>query len=368
MVPRDPQEPHRVASVLELFFDLVFVIAVSTAGASAHHSIVHEHSIQPIIMYLLAFEFIWWAWTNFSWFASSFDTDDWLYRLLTFVQMLGVLVLAAGIEPMFTAFDCRLAALGYVIMRIALVTQWLRAWLTPHPQAQQAQSQHTQALQTQSQESASPTQHLAQQRAKQSAKLYAIGIFVLQIFWLLWAFAMHPGPLMYIALALLVVAEWAVPAVAEYHGPTLWHPHHITERYGLFTIILLGESLLSSATALLEALHEGEHLGALLTVCLATFIISACLWWIYFWPTHHHAITSFRQVFMYAYSHYIIFASIDALSIGTELIVDYIKGNDAVLALPQLSIRLVYSLPLSVAYYSRTTHVLPNARHFMLCT
>lgn len=117
----------------------------------------------------------------------------------------------------------------------------------------------------------------------------------------------------------------------------------------MFTIILLGESLLSSATALLETLHEGEHLGALLTVCLATFIISACLWWIYFWPTHQHAITSFRQVFTYAYSHYIIFASIGALSIGTELIVDYIKGDNAVLAMPQLGIRLVYCLPVAFA-------------------
>lgn len=117
----------------------------------------------------------------------------------------------------------------------------------------------------------------------------------------------------------------------------------------MFTIILLGESLLSSATALLDALHEGEHLGALLTVCLATFVISACLWWIYFWPTHHHAITSFRQVFTYAYSHYIIFASIGALSIGTELIVDYIKGDNAVLAMPQLGIRLVYCLPVAFA-------------------
>lgn len=64
---------------------------------------------------------------NFTWFATSFDTDDWLYRVLTIVQMGGVLVLAAGIQPMFEHDDFSIVILGYVIMRFAMVTQWLRA-------------------------------------------------------------------------------------------------------------------------------------------------------------------------------------------------------------------------------------------------
>lgn len=128
MLPRDPNEPHRVASTLELFFDLVFVIAVSTLSSVAHHNIDHMPPWQAAVMYLLAFEFIWWAWTNVTWFASSFGADDWLYRVLTFLQMIGVLVLAAGIDPLFTHMDTRLSALGYVIMRLALVPQWVRAW------------------------------------------------------------------------------------------------------------------------------------------------------------------------------------------------------------------------------------------------
>lgn len=64
---------------------------------------------------------------NFTWFASSFDTDDWLYRVLTIVQMGAVLVLAAGIQPMFEHDDFSIVILGYVVMRFARVTQWLRA-------------------------------------------------------------------------------------------------------------------------------------------------------------------------------------------------------------------------------------------------
>ena len=69
---------------------------------------------------------IWWAWINFTWFATSFDTDDWLYRVMTFVQMAGVLVLAAGVHGVMTDGDFRIPVAGYVVMRLALVGQWLR--------------------------------------------------------------------------------------------------------------------------------------------------------------------------------------------------------------------------------------------------
>jgi len=64
---------------------------------------------------------------NFTWFASAFDTDDWLYRVLTIVQMGGVLVLAAGVHDAMVSFDYAVVTWGYVIMRLAMVAQWLRA-------------------------------------------------------------------------------------------------------------------------------------------------------------------------------------------------------------------------------------------------
>ena len=47
---------------------------------------------------------------------------------------------------------------------------------------------------------------------------------------------------------------------------TSWHPHHIAERFGLFTLLLLGESLLASANAMIDALGEGEHIPELLAL------------------------------------------------------------------------------------------------------
>ena len=71
-----------------------------------------------------------WAWLNYSWFASAYDTDDWVFRLATMVQMVGVIVLSLGLPPMFESIDHggtldnRVMVAGYVIMRVALVFLW----------------------------------------------------------------------------------------------------------------------------------------------------------------------------------------------------------------------------------------------------
>src|SRR5262245_33366659 len=123
MRPRDPNEPGRTASSLELFFDLVFVVAVSIAASQLHHALSEKHIVDGLLSYAIVFFGIWWAWMNFTWFATSFATDDWLYRLLTILQMSGVLLLAAGIEPVFADQDFTMVTLGYVVMRIAMVLQ-----------------------------------------------------------------------------------------------------------------------------------------------------------------------------------------------------------------------------------------------------
>ncbi len=75
----------------------------------------------------MVFFAIWWAWMNFTWFASAYDVDDVPYRLLALVQMGGVLVLAAGVPSAFEHQDFFGITLGYFIMRIGLVAQWVRA-------------------------------------------------------------------------------------------------------------------------------------------------------------------------------------------------------------------------------------------------
>ncbi len=133
MTGRDPHERHRVATPLELLFDLTFVIAFGLSASEFAHLLVTGHVGAGLTAFLFATFAICWAWINFTWFASAYDTDDWVYRLMTMVQMVGVLILALGLPRFFASIehgdhvDNAVLVAGYVVMRIALVAQWLRA-------------------------------------------------------------------------------------------------------------------------------------------------------------------------------------------------------------------------------------------------
>ncbi|MER6793063.1 low temperature requirement protein A, partial [Amycolatopsis mediterranei] len=126
MRSRDRGEDHRVATPLELLFDLCFVVAVGQAAAALHHALAEGHAAHGVSSFAMVFFAIWWGWLNFSWFASAFDTDDVPYRLATLVQIAGGLTIAAGVSSAFEG-DFRVIVAGYVLMRLALVGQWLRA-------------------------------------------------------------------------------------------------------------------------------------------------------------------------------------------------------------------------------------------------
>jgi low temperature requirement protein LtrA len=87
MTARTVDEPHRASTQLELLFDLTFVVAVAAVVKQLGHGVAEGHAGEVVVPFLLVFFAIWWAWMNFTWFASSYDTDDVPYRLLTLLQM-----------------------------------------------------------------------------------------------------------------------------------------------------------------------------------------------------------------------------------------------------------------------------------------
>lgn len=127
MVARRRDEEHRVATPLELLFDLCFVVAVGQAGVELVSAFADERIGAGLLNYAMVFFAVWWAWMNFTWFASAYDNDDVLYRVTTLVQIAGVLVLAAGVRRAFEEEDYLVVWVGYVIMRVALSSQWFRA-------------------------------------------------------------------------------------------------------------------------------------------------------------------------------------------------------------------------------------------------
>lgn len=312
MRPRDPGEDGRAASSLELFFDLVFVIAVSIAASNLHDTVTAGHLGAGLGKYLMIFFAIWWAWMNFTWFATSFDTDDWLYRVMTIVQMGGVLILAAGIGPVFDDENYLILILGYILMRVVMIAQWLRA-------ARNAG------------------------RARRATLIYACGIGLVQVLWVAWMNIDDPV----VSLAgflILVLAEVAIPVIAEARGTTPWHPEHITERYGCFTIIVLGESMLASANAVFGAFEDSEDIVSLVSLGILSLLVTAAMWWIYFWPPHHRAIGGLGGSLTYGYVHYFIFAAAGAFSAGVGIEVDSQLGSsalDPVLATSMVSVPVV---------------------------
>lgn len=312
MRARSTEEAHRPATPLELFFDLCFVVAIALAAARLHHALTENHVGEGVLGFALVFFAIWWAWMNFTWFASAFDTDDGLYRVTTMVQMAGVLVLAAGIPRAFDDADFGVVWLGYLIMRVAMITHWLRV--------AQSDAEH-----------------------RPCALRYAAGIALCQLGWAL-VLIVGKGvvPLLFLVLAL---CELAVPVWAERVAQTTWHPHHIAERYGLFTIIVLGESILAATTAMQAAIDAGGATPALVSLAIAGLVIVFSMWWLYFSVPAHDLLTSLRVAFVWGYGHFVIFASAAAVGAGLEVAVDFDTGETA---LPALAAGWVTAVPVAV--------------------
>ena len=297
MVARATDEEHRSATVLELFFDLCFVVAVASAAAALHHEVAEDHVGDGVVGYAMVFFAIWWAWMNFTWFASAYDTDDVAYRLTTLVQIAGALILAAGVPEAMAGGDFAVITVGYVVMRLAMVTQWLRAAATDPPH-------------------------------RRSALRYAAGIVVLQVGWVLRL--LLPEGLGYAGFLVLVAAELAVPIWAERAAPTTWHPRHIAERYGLFTLIVLGECVLASTLAIQTALEEDAALADLATTAAGGLLTVFGMWWLYFAKEAHQLLTSLRAGIIWGYGHYLVFASAAAVGAGLAVNVDYLTDHAAI--------------------------------------
>ncbi|GAA1498031.1 low temperature requirement protein A [Paeniglutamicibacter kerguelensis] len=300
---RDPHEQNRVSTPLELFFDLTFAIAFGAAANLFAHSLAGGHVGTGIISFSFVMFAIIWAWINFSWFASAYDTDDWVFRLVTMVQMLGVLILSLGLEPVFVSIQQRspvdngVMVLGYVVMRVALIFQWLRA-----------------------------AKQDPQRRA--TCLSYAKYLAVAQVGWIVvilvdtevWAMLLIAGP--------LFVLEMAAPVIAERKTRTPWHAHHIAERYSLLAIIALGECLVGTITALRAVLSGSGWSLDMVAVGLAGIGLAFAMWWMYFMVPAGTALHAQRErSFVFGYAHMLLFASITATGVGLRVYAYYLEGK-----------------------------------------
>ena len=152
----------------------------------------------------------------------------------------------------------------------------------------------------------------------------------------------------------LTVIELLVPVWAERNQPTPWHPAHIGERYGLFTIIVLGESVLAATVAVQTAVDQGTAFGDLLTVAAGGFLIVASMWWMYFDMPVDQLLTRARQAFtrqrksqsfIWGYGHYFVFGGAAAVGAGLAVNVDQVTRPTK---LSDLEAGLTVTVPVAV--------------------
>jgi len=257
MTGRDPGEVHRVATSLEQLFDLTFATCFSLAASQLALVLAAGRYTAALFGFGFASFAICWAWINFSWFASAYDTDDWMFRLVTMRQMVGVLVLAIGLPRMFASIergervDNSIMVLGYVIMRVALVLQWLRA----------------------------ARQDPARRRA---CLTYAVVISIAQVGWV-WQIAVHFSTAAALILgSLLALIELMGPVLAERQdGGTPWHAHHIAERHSSLAIMALGEGIVGTIAALSAVVEQQGWTVDATLVGVAGTGLTFGMWWLY---------------------------------------------------------------------------------------
>jgi len=235
----------RRATWIELFFDLIFVVAI----AKAAHVLVYVKDGQldmvTYLKYMLIIIPVWWAWTGATLYSNRFATDSILQRMLTFVQMFFVIILAANINVDFDTYYQGFL-LSYAAIRLLTVIMYIR----------------TSVMNI----NARPISNFL-------ALAFGIGILISL------SSLLFDGVLRYTVLYAGIAFEMLMPVLAkERMQTTAVNTHHLPERFGLLAIILLGESVLS----LSKSFEQLDWSLLALTMAASGFIMVCGLWWLYF--------------------------------------------------------------------------------------
>src|SRR5262245_51326220 len=280
-------EHGRKVTWLELFFDLVFVAAVSQVASPLHH----DYSVHGLVRLVPLFALIWWAWTGHSVFSTRFDTDDGIQRGLTLLQMFAVAAMAANAKDALDSRSSAGFAAAYAAVRLILVAQYLRAREVPG--------------------------------ARPLTTRYVAGHGGAALLWLASAFVPAPGRFVIWAIAFGI--DLGTPWAAVPHSVKLPpNASHLPERFGLFTLILLGESVV----AVMHGMESQEDWTPAAATCAFLGMgISFLIWWWYFDGASGAAeqpVRTRQEAFrfhVWSYAHVPLYLGIVVAGVGVQRIV-----------------------------------------------
>ena len=303
---------ERKVTWTELFFDLVFVAAVAQVGAP----LAARYSFDELGRFAVLLLIIWWAWYGYAVYATRFDTDDRVERGATLLQMVAVIFMAANAEQGLDSDSSAGFAAAYAVMRFILVARYLRAASRGGPKA--------------------------------LARDHAVGFGAAAVIWL--ASSMTPAPSRYALWIVALAIDLGAAVVASRHTVAVPpHASHLPERFGLFTLILLGEAIVAIMTGIQR---QPDWSVAAAGTALSGIGFVCALWWAYFDGVDaagHRAVRSAadsRRLTAWSTAHVPLYLGVALFGIATEHAVSgggwqVLHGQEAALAV--LAVLLVGS-------------------------
>jgi len=272
---------------LELFFDLVFVAAV----AQVAEPLREHYGVAELARFVPLFLLVWWAWIGRAMFSTRFDTEDRVQRALTILEMFVIAVMAANARDSLASRSSAGFAAAYAGVRLILLVHYLRA----------------------SRLHEAPT--LTAPRA--------LGHGVAAALWLL--SALLPADVRVVVWMVACVLDLATPwATVDHDVRTPPHPAHLPERFGLFTLILLGESVV----AVMKGIESQETWSVpAASAAIGGLAVLFAIWWWYFdgvravserWVrTRRDAI----RLQLWSYAHFPLYLAIVVIGVGIQRLV-----------------------------------------------
>jgi len=274
-------DEERHATWFELYFDLIFAAAVSQLAVA----LSRDPSGPAFARFVGLFVVVAWAWMGFVFYANRFDTDDVIYRLVKSCAMLAIAAIAVNLPRVMAGHGGAVGfALGYIIVRSLLIALYVRARI------------HIDGV------------------GRRLSDVYIACFSLTTGIWFVSIFV--PGPLRYVLWGVALAIDLAVP-------PRAWRQlpgapivvSHLTERFGTFFIIVLGESVVGVVSGV-SGFEFSVESWILASAC---FLIALCMWWIYFDLADTSVLGRGVLGVVYLYAHLPLLAGVAVFGTGTKL-------------------------------------------------
>jgi low temperature requirement protein LtrA len=275
---------ERRATWLELFFDLVFVVAITELS----RALVIDNSLAGFLRFAGLFVPVYVAWQGYSFYADRFDTDDLILRVAFFAAMPAIAAMAVQVEDVTHGVSSAGFATAYVVLRSIMLGLYLRAWISAP-------------------------------EARPLVRLYGSGYAVAVGIWIV-SLAFDP-PARYVVWGLALALDLSLPPLStRLHRRVPTSSGHVPERWALFTLIVLGESVV--AVALATAGSDWRLASA--TAAVVGFASICAVWWLYFDRQDRVALRGGTpSVVVYSYAHLPLLMGLGATSAGLRLLIEH---------------------------------------------